>query len=209
MCGLQRLARAFELAYRAHYGRSRKGTNIPYITHPIDVASILMKNYASEDLVIAGLLHDVVEDTDVELVEIEKQFGKTVSELVRKATEPEKLNRDAPVEKKETWKKRKLNTIQRTRSGNRDLKLLECADKLANIRDIVRDYNRIGEELWKLFNASSKDQRWYYESMVRALGSQPHSLEGTEAYEELMGLVTEFFHSSGQARELRLKPKAM
>jgi (p)ppGpp synthase/HD superfamily hydrolase len=192
---LDRYLRAFQMAYEAHKGKCRKGTDIPYIIHPIDVASILMRENASEDLVIAGLLHDVVEDTKVTLEEVKREFGNVVSGLVEGATEPEKRNKKTRLEEKESWRERKEQAISRTRSANRELKLLECADKLANFRDIMRDYSKVGNGLWSRFNAGSEDQRWYYESMVEALGAGPYSLDGTDAYDELKKSVKEFFTS--------------
>ena len=79
MISLSGIEKAFVFAYNAHKGKFRKGTQIPYFVHPLDVASILMKNEAPEAVVIAGLLHDVVEDEGVKINEIKdflRKFGQ-------------------------------------------------------------------------------------------------------------------------------------
>ena len=147
-----RFVEAFEFAYAAHKGDCRKSSTIPYIVHPLDVASILMKNNAPENVVIAGLLHDVVEDTSICLSEIKDRFGDGVATLVNGASEPEELV-NAGNGKIENWRERKDHTIEFIKGARHDMKLLTCADKLANIRDIIRDYDRLGEDLWDRFNA--------------------------------------------------------
>ena len=127
----------------ANKNTHRKSSTIPYIVHPLDVASPLMKNNAPNHVVIAGLLHDVVEDEDYTLSDIRDEFGDEVATLVDGAFEPEELiNADEGTSK--TWPERKAHTIDFIKNADRDMKLLSCADKLANIRDIIRDYDRAG-----------------------------------------------------------------
>jgi len=156
---MEKIAKAFEIAFKAHIKQKRKSTNVPYIIHPMEVAVILMKNGASDALVASGLLHDVVEDTNVELSEIEKEFGKHVGLLVKGATEPEKLNKNIKLDEKKTWQERKQHTITFIKTASREMKMLSCADKLSNIQSMIYDYNLIGEKLWERFNASKEKQR--------------------------------------------------
>ena len=151
-----RIAKALEFSYKAHKGTFRKGTKIPYIVHPWDVASILMKNNAPEHVVIAGLLHDVVEDEDYTVSDIRNMFGDKVAELVHGASEPEEM-RNSEEGEKENWRVRKAHTVDFIRDAGRDMKLLSCADKLANIRDIINDHERQGESFWKTLNAPRND----------------------------------------------------
>ncbi|TFH47121.1 MAG: HD domain-containing protein, partial [ANME-2 cluster archaeon] len=102
-----------------------------------------MKNNAPEHMVIAGLLYDVVEDEEVTLSDIIDKFDDKVATLVYGAYEPEELI-NAELSKSKTWPERKAHTIDVIKNADRDLKLLSCADKLANIRDIIRDYDRLG-----------------------------------------------------------------
>ena len=94
------MVRAFSFAFKAHQDTYRKASKTPYIVHPMDVASVLMKNGASEAVVVAGLLHDVVEDAGVGLLEIEERFGKDVARLVEGASEPEKYRVEMSLEER-------------------------------------------------------------------------------------------------------------
>ncbi|MBS3068038.1 bifunctional (p)ppGpp synthetase/guanosine-3',5'-bis(diphosphate) 3'-pyrophosphohydrolase [Candidatus Micrarchaeota archaeon] len=188
---MSKITSAFELAYKAHKKQKRKGTNIPYIVHPMEVAIILMKNNASEELIAAGLLHDVVEDTDVELSEIERKFGKKIALLVRGATEPEKLTKKK-INAKKSWKQRKLHTIEFIRNANREMKMLSCGDKLSNIRSSLYEYDLIGDELWKRFNASKEQQMWYYYSMLKSFSSGS-SIVDLQMYKDFKKCVEQLF----------------
>lgn len=97
-------------------GTTRKGTQVPFIVHPLEVAAILMKNSASEDMIVAGLLHDVIEEEDIELIELEKVFGKEVAHLVYFATEPEELRKS---DSKQTWDVRKQHTIDKIETATK------------------------------------------------------------------------------------------
>ncbi len=109
--------------------------------------------------VIAGLLHDVVEDEDYTLSDIRHEFGDEVATLVDGASEPEELiNADGG--KSKTWNERKAHTIDFIKNADRDMKLLSCADKLANIRDIIRDYDRLEDGVWDIFKASKDSVAW-------------------------------------------------
>lgn len=188
------IVKAFDFAYRAHDGQYRKDKKTPYIVHPMDVASILMKMGASEDVVVAGLLHDVLEDTETSVTEIEELFGKEVAELVEGVSEPEKYRGEARFqEKKMTWKDRKLHTIEKMRNADYDIKLLSCADKLSNIRDMTSDLMEIGEALWERLNAPREQQAWYYRSLLRAFKDSPNALAGLPLLDRLEEAVKQVF----------------
>lgn len=189
-----RVLKAFEFAFRAHEGAHRKGTQIPYIVHPMDVASTLMKNDAPEDVVVAGLLHDVVEDAGVSLADIEKEFGAEVARLVYGASEPEELRRATTrEEKRRTWPERKSHTIEFITGADRHMKLLSCADKLSNISDMVRESADAGDGFWDKFNATRDQQAWYYRSMVDAFASGEGGIGDMAAFLEFKKRVEELF----------------
>ena len=188
-----RIAKALEFSYKAHKGTYRKGTNIPYIVHPLDVASILMKNNAPEHVVIAGLLHDVVEDEDYTVSDIRNMFGEEVAELVHGASEPEELV-NAEEGKKKNWPERKAHTVDFIRNANHDMKLLSCADKLANIRDIINDHERQGESFWNKFNATRDDQAWYYNSMIESIAFGDELITDMPAFKEFKKCVEGIFY---------------
>lgn len=191
-----RIVEAFEFAHTAHKGACRKGSTIPYIVHPLDVVSILMKNNAPENVVIAGLLHDVVEDTKFTLSDVRDNFGDEVATLVNGASEPEELV-NANDGKIENWRERKVHSIEFIKGASHDMKLLSCADKLANIRDIMRDHDRLGEDIWKRFNARKDSQAWYYNSMLEVFAAGDEGIGGTTAFLEYAGCVGEVFGDIG------------
>jgi (p)ppGpp synthase/HD superfamily hydrolase len=182
---------AFDFALKAHGQSTRKGTAIPYIVHPLDVASILLKNGAPGPVVVAGFLHDVVEDTDTPLSAISEAFGEEVGRLVAGASEPEELKRHP--DKKGTWRARKAHTVDHIRAASREQKMLSCADKLANISDMLRDRMSAGEGFWSKLNATRGDQAWYYKSMHAALGAEPGGIADLPMHAELRDCIRRLF----------------
>lgn len=164
-----KLFEAIELAARAHRGQFRKGTKIPYLTHPFGVGMNLLECGFPLALVIAGFLHDTLEDTNVKETDIRKRFGERVLKIVRGATEPEHGNKP--------WKDRKEHTIGHLRSAAQDVVIVSCADKLDNIRSLIRDHQRIGAKLWKRFNAPQEDQRWYYQSLAKVFSARAKGMK--------------------------------
>jgi len=162
---------AVRFAAEAHSGQFRKGSRVPYLVHPLNVAKILLDHGYPDHLAVAGLLHDTVEDTDVTLEEIQTIFGETVARLVEFATEPEKLW---------SWEKRKQHTLSILSSGDAPGLLLSIADKLDNIRSIRSDLELYGEEAWERFKRPREKQRWYYESMRRIFDARLVESPGAE-----------------------------
>ena len=186
---MEKIAKAFDFAYKAHKGQTRKASDIPYIIHPIEVAVILIKNKARDNVVISGLLHDVVEDTPISLEKIRNEFGEEIARLVDGATEPLELRQGNEIT---NWKKRKRHTIKLIKTADIDLKMLSCADKLANIQSKIEDYEKLKERLWKKFNAPKEDQEWYYRSMLKSYRQEP-SIAHLNIYKELRKNIKEFF----------------
>jgi len=156
------IAKAEIFAGKAHEGQMRKGGNdVPYIAHPIAVASILKANNATTEAVLGGLLHDVVEDTPVTLKEIGDAFGLGVQNLVEYVTEEKTSNGE-----RLPWRDRKVAYLEMIGKAPYDAVLIAAADKVANARDMVTDYQVIGEELWNIFNADKENQFWYYTTLI-------------------------------------------
>ncbi|SHF25501.1 MULTISPECIES: HD domain-containing protein [Caloramator] len=160
---------ALKIAWDVHKEQKRKGSNAPYIIHPVEVAVIILENGGDDDLVTAGLLHDTLEDITsgrMELLKLIKtNFPKRVVDIVLSVTEQEKLlvNRSLTrSEKINTWKKRKQEAIDKLKNASIDVKIVSCADKLSNIRSMVEDYNTMRDKLWVMFNAGYDEQKWYY-----------------------------------------------
>ena len=149
---------AIEFATKAHSGHFRKGTKIPYIVHPLGVAKILIENGCPEEVVVAGILHDTVEDTPVTIEDIRRSFGEKVASLVEGASEPDKSD---------TWENRKRHTIDCLKTAPLDVLLVSLADKLDNIRAIRADYEKLGDALWPRFNRAKESQVWYYTALAK------------------------------------------
>ncbi|WP_085506458.1 HD domain-containing protein [Thalassobacillus devorans] len=141
---------------KAHEGQVRKGTGKPYIVHPTRVAETLHQAGCSKELICAGYLHDVVEDTDYTITDIEKEFGKKVAGLVAAHTE----------DKTKSWQERKQHTIDTVKTASRDIKYLIIADKLDNLLSTEEEMKTKGAQVWHNFNAGYESQKWYYESIA-------------------------------------------
>jgi len=159
--------RAIKFVAEAHQGQYRKGTNIPYISHLMNVMKILCENGCDKEIITAGILHDVVEDTSVTLEKVERLFGKRVATMVTGASEPEHMRKGK--DGKTSWRLRKQHTIEFImHEATLDQMLVTCADKLDNAEAIRQDFARIGEKIWERFNAPKSDQQWYYTSLAAA-----------------------------------------
>jgi (p)ppGpp synthase/HD superfamily hydrolase len=156
--GASTIFAALRFADDAHSGQFRKGSRVPYLIHPLNVARILLDCGCSDELAVAALLHDTVEDTEVTVEEIRTIFGDPVARLVEFATEPDHLW---------TWEKRKEHTLRLLGSGETQALLLSVADKLDNIRSIRQDLELFGEKAWERFKRPRAKQRWFYESLSR------------------------------------------
>lgn len=154
---------AILFAAKAHIGHYRKATRIPYILHPLGVAKILIEQGLQDEVVIAGILHDTVEDTPVTIEQIRRKFGKKVARLVEGASEPDKSD---------TWENRKKHTIEHLKKASLNLLYVSCADKLDNIRSMIQDHKKVGEKLFGRFNRPKAQQKWYYTSLAKVFLSR-------------------------------------
>jgi (p)ppGpp synthase/HD superfamily hydrolase len=158
----ERLRAALRLAEQAHRGQVRKGGDTPYILHPVAVTLLLVAAGADEDLRCAGLLHDVAEDSSVELAEIEERFGERVARLVGAVTE-RKVDEHG---NKIPWDVRRAETIAHLERADDDVLALKAADLAANLGDVVMDHAEVGDALWTRFNAGVAAQLWYYQRVA-------------------------------------------
>lgn len=177
------LNRAIHFATERHAGQLRKGTTTPYIVHPMETMSILANMKADTNLIIAGVLHDTLEDTDTTWEEIYEKFGTDVCSLVCAHSE----------DKSKTWEERKTKTIEELEKADDRLQMLVMADKLANLRSLHADYKVIGEELWERFNAPKEKQSWYYGKVQDALYRMKMYSNTANAYWEMVDIYKELF----------------
>jgi (p)ppGpp synthase/HD superfamily hydrolase len=159
----QRFAQGLELAVRAHDGQVRKGTSIPYIAHPMAVASIALEYGADEDQAIAALLHDAVEDGGAHFEqEIRERFGARVADMVMGCTDgvPDAAGHKPP------WKQRKEKYLAHLEQADVQTLLVSGSDKLHNARAILADLHTVGEAVFDRFTASKEQTLWYYTSLA-------------------------------------------
>lgn len=186
----QRYDEALLFAKTAHDGALRKGTNIPYITHPIETAQIAAEMTMDEDVIIAALLHDVIEDTPFTASDIEERFGQRVAGLVLEESENKRRSESAA----NTWLLRKQETIAHLNSASREVKLIALADKLSNMRTSVERFRKIGDAMWRSFNMKDAAlQGWYYRSIAECTGEfadTPQWQEYTALCDEVFGAVS-------------------
>ncbi len=177
---------AIHFATEAHATQVRKGSRTPYILHPLDVAAILSSMTEDEEIIAAGVLHDVLEDTDVEASELEAQFGTRVFRLVAAESEDKQSDLDSRL----TWKSRKQTTLDMlAKSSDPAIKMIALADKLSNLRAIRNDFAKIGDRLWERFNQHDpREHAWYYRSFLN-LTSELSETTAWQEYKQLLELV--------------------
>jgi (p)ppGpp synthase/HD superfamily hydrolase len=152
---------AIEFAAKARSSQFRKGTDIPYISHPYGVGLILQQAGCGEEEIIAGILHDTIEDTAVTEEDIQSVFGASVLLIVKGCSEP---NKEA------SWEERKEHTLEYLKQAHLSVRQVSCADKLHNLRSIKRDLADRGESAWGKFKRGRDAQKWYYTGVVESLG---------------------------------------
>jgi len=179
----ERLTRAVDYARHLHIER-RKGTGIPAMAHLLGVASLVMGEAGlagfpvTEDMVVAALLHDAVEDHGgrLRLEDIRQNFGPNVARMVEGLSDSLEEDPNA----KSSWEQRKQTYIERLRGEPADVRLISAADKLFNARSMLEDYRLIGSELWLRFKRGRDLQIWYFETILEVFKSGGMSRIGDE-----------------------------
>jgi (p)ppGpp synthase/HD superfamily hydrolase len=157
---------ALALATDLHREHLRKGTSVPYVSHLMSVAALVLEDGGDEEEAIAALLHDALEDHGdrVTAGELEERFGARVRRLVEACTDtPE----DFAGGEKPPWRERKERYLRHITSGETPLRVT-MADKVHNARSILRDHREIGERIWDRFSAEKDQTLWYYRELGRA-----------------------------------------
>ena len=180
------LDRAIIFAVRAHHNTERRGKGFPYIVHPMEAVEIVATITPDQELLAATVLHDTIEDTDVTVEDIRREFGERIAQLVY--AESDQFAEGESEE--DSWHDRKQAAIDRLRNAPRDAKIVAMGDKLSNMRAIWRDYQTKGDELWKIFHVTDKaEHEWHYRGLAASLSE----LSDTFAYQEFARLIDEVF----------------
>lgn len=178
---------AAAFAVQAHNGMVRKATQHPYILHPMEAAVIVGSMTDDQEVLAAAVLHDVVEDANVTLLEIREKFGERVMDLVSSETEYKRVYLPAA----DTWQTRKSEAVALLKAtDDPGVKMLYLGDKLSNLRSISRGVKARGADFWQLFNQKDpKKHHWYY----RAIAEATRELSCHDAWQEFDQLIHELF----------------
>ncbi|HSH31723.1 MAG TPA: HD domain-containing protein [Candidatus Saccharimonadales bacterium] len=155
-----KIKQAIDLAAVLHLGQRRKGSGVPYVTHVYGVALILAGYSDDEDVVAAGLLHDVLEDVDGAVygaAQMKRQFGARVYQLVRDVSDDKSLG---------SWRARKQGYLDHLADASPDALMISAADLIHNLTSIVEDYQTLGPQLWQRFNAPLADLHWFWATRI-------------------------------------------
>lgn len=185
--------KALEFAIKAHEGQVRKSEpDKPMIFHPIDVGIILKEYGYDENVVAAGFLHDVVEDTKFTLDDIRYEFGDDIASLVYGASEPDKSL---------SWEERKKHTIETIKTLDDRHKAVICADKISNLEDLNIIIGKKQKYDFTPFKRGFFDQQWYYTSVYESLTN--NYSDRSEMYERLNDVLNRVFYNGNVDINLR------
>lgn len=157
-----RFEQALVYATRLHAKQTRKGVgNVPYISHLLSVAALVLEDGGDEDEAIAGLLHDAIEDQGGEATRqvILNMFGERVCEIVDGCTDSDTIP-------KPPWQERKQQYIEKLRHASASIRRVALADKLHNARSILSDLHQEGEATWQKFKGGKDGTLWYYRTLL-------------------------------------------
>jgi GTP pyrophosphokinase len=193
---------ALKYASRLHATQTRKGSDTPYISHLLAVAAIALEHGATEKEATAALLHDAVEDQGGQamLDKIRRRYGKRVARIVAACS-------DTDVLPKPPWRERKEAFVERLRSESYSVRLVVAADKLHNVRDVLRNYRIHGDELWSHFKGGRDGTLWYYSAVVGALteAANPEEHQLNALIEEI-GITLSLLEQAMSERSTRMHP---
>jgi (p)ppGpp synthase/HD superfamily hydrolase len=178
----RRFQDALSYAAGLHAAQRRKASEIPYVAHLLAVTALVLEHGATEDEAIAALLHDAVEDQGglPRLAEIRERYGDEVAAIVQGCT-------DTAMVPKPPWRERKEAFIANLAGAPPAVCRIVAADKLHNVRSLVADFRRFGEDLWRRFRGGREGTLWYYRTLAdRLCGRAPAGL-----VEELEQVVTQ------------------
>ena len=170
------LITAFEFAHKAHDGQLRKGSKVPYISHPMAVAAIVLQHGGSEQQAMAALLHDTIEDCGATYLQLKKKFGELVATIVEECSDWSGSGR------KPKWRARKEFYIARLATVRDETLLVSAADKFHNSATLLESLEAAGvdlsrrEKIWSKFNAKPHEILWYYEQLFEQYSKRAEKL---------------------------------
>jgi (p)ppGpp synthase/HD superfamily hydrolase len=202
LTGTNAFESALVYAAQLHAEQKRKGSDTPYISHLLAVTAIALDHGATETEAIAALLHDAVEDQGGQetLEEIRRRFGNQAASIVAACS-------DSDESPKPPWRERKEAFVKRLRTEPYSVRLVVAADKLHNVRDVLRNYRLHGDDLWSRFNGGRDGTLWYYRAVVGALNevAKPEETELSAIIEEI-GYTLSTLEQVMAEHSMRMRP---
>ena len=175
-----RLDEALRVSARAHRNQKRRGSDTPYIVHPYGVMYIASQYTSDEDVLVACLLHDIIEDVPNEYTQeqMKHQFGQRVVDLVLGVTKDQNLSE---------WKASCDDYLERLEhSAPPESSIIAVADKIHNIMSILNDYEKMGDDIWNIFSADKKSQKWWFESTRKVAQQRIPDNEILDLYDDYL-----------------------
>jgi (p)ppGpp synthase/HD superfamily hydrolase len=163
----QKIQQAINLASRLHLGQVRKGdSGLPYISHPFSVAWILSNYTEDEDVIIGGLLHDVLEDVKGYYYDdMVRDFGERVAQIVKGVSEDKDPNVES--DERATWEERKSKYLAGLEHDSEESLMVCAADKIHNLQSMINAYKKKGDALWDNFNSPKEKKLWLYQEILK------------------------------------------
>jgi GTP pyrophosphokinase len=186
----ERFEQALTFAYRLHANQTRKGGDVPYVSHLLAVCGLVMEHGGSEDQAIAALLHDAVEDQGGRATgdAIEGRFGSEVRALVDACSDTDEVP-------KPPWRRRKEAYLAHLLTASEQVRLISCCDKLHNARTILCELRVIGPRVFDRFSVGPEETLWYYRSLIEAFratgGPLGLAAELERVIDDIQGLLDE------------------
>ena len=170
------IEKALRIAAKAHKEQVRKTDKSPYIVHPIQVGIILMLHQFDDEVVASGIVHDVIEDTDVTEAELREELGDVVVDIVLQISENKDLE----------WKERKLDYIETVRNGSDAVKAVSIADKIHNMKSLLDSYEVMGSDVLKVFTRGNKEGKLWFEEECLKMFKESWGHPLVDEYESLV-----------------------
>ena len=180
--------KAIKVAAKLHDGQFRRGASIPYIAHPFAVALMTQAYIDSEDVFIAGILHDVLEDVPDRIyssVDLANDFGYDILNIVETVSEP-----DIRTPTQEAWRARKYAYLNNIKSTN-DIRplIISACDKMHNMGELALGYEEHGESIWTFFAAKREREIWFYDAVLEILKTKILPPEIIEEYRKRLNMI--------------------
>lgn len=147
---------AMRIALDAHKDQVRKTDGSPYVVHPLMVALILQRHLCADEIIAAGLVHDVLEDTSVTEAYLRRELGDVVTDYVVAVSEDKSLS----------WEERKKKYIETLRQAPEGAKAVSVADKIHNLQSLLRAHADMGSAVWNVFNRGKEQQIWFQSALL-------------------------------------------